>query len=589
MKNDNLKIAVYICHCGGNISDVIDVKRVSQELATYPNVVIGKEYAFMCSSTGQDMVIEDIVKSGINRVVIAACSPALHEATFRGALKRAGINQYLYEHVNIREQASWVHKKDKEGATLKAIALVKAAVEKMARQDELNTIKVPTTQRVAIIGGGIAGMRAAISSAAAGLDVVLIEKQSHLGGKLKRSSAIYPTNETAASVVETLEGLIELNAKIKVFCNAKISSISGFAGNFQINFEFDEAKTEKVEAGVIIIATGFDHYKPYEGEYAYGLSNRVVTLPVFIDIMGTSAEKKLIYDGKTINRIVFVHCVGSRQIDGIDNAQDNGKVNDYCSRVCCSSALFTINKLKDKYPDVDVMDIYSDMRSYGMEHETYYENASKKDILFLRRPLEERPTITPLPDGTFSVKTVDVLTWNEELELIADMIVLVTGMIPNEITDLLEYMKIPRSSDGFIQEVHPKLRPVESANKGIYIAGTALGPMDIIETLQASNTASSKAVALLSQPEIHMDPFVAVVEEDKCSGCGLCPQECSYEGALCMRETDVNGNVKMVASVNQALCVGCGACVAVCPTRAINVAGWTLDQFDAMVEAIAKG
>ncbi len=581
------KVAVYVCHCGGNISDVIDVKRVAAELSKYPNVAISREYAFMCSSTGQDFVVDDIKNNGINRVVIAACSPFLHELTFRGALNRAGLNPYLYEHVNIREQSSWVHKNDKEGATLKAISLVKAGVEKILRQDPLNSIRVEALHSVAVIGAGIAGLRAALSCAENGLDVTIIEKSDSIGGNLRRSGNIYPTGEKASSIPENLSKKVLSMKNVKIYTQAEISFVGGYVGNFQLNVKKSDGNFEKVKAGAIIVATGFNHYIPHEGEYGWKKSTFVLTLPQFNELLEQSAGSEIEIEGKKIKSVAFMHCVGSRQIDGIDKPGKNGKVNDYCSRICCTAIIHSANRLKEKFPYVDVFDIYTDMRTYGMHHEKYYKDASKNDVIFFRRPLEERPVVE-IGSDSIKIKTKDVLTMNEEMEIEADVLVLGTGIVPNDISDLVEYLKLPRGSDSFLQEVHPKLRPVEVSNNGIFIAGTAQGPMDVMETLQAANTAAVKAAALLSSPDIPLDPFVAVVDEDKCTGCGLCLAECSYSGALTMMEKEVNGKKKKVAVVNPALCKGCGACVAVCEPRAINVAGWTLDQFDAMVEAIAK-
>ncbi len=580
------KVAVYVCHCGGNISDVVDVKKVAEELSKYPDVAISREYAFMCSSTGQDYIIEDIQKNGINRVVVAACSPALHELTFRGALQRAGLNPYLYEHVNIREQVSWVHKNDKEGATKKAIALIKAGVEKVKRQDPLNSIRVEAIKRVAIIGGGISGMRAALGVSEAGLEAVIIEKTDKLGGNLNRAGEVYPTGEKAIEVVNKLSKEVLSSNKIKVYYNSEVTFVSGYVGNFQINIKKKDSTYEKIKAGAIIIATGFEDYKPYEGEYGYGLSDYVVTLRDFYNILEKSTSGKLIYKNKEINSITFIHCVGSRQIDGIDKPQKNGKVNEYCSRVCCSSTIYTINKLKENYPHIEVFDIYTDIRTYGMQHEEYYKKASQNDVIFFRRPLEERPLIE-IADK-IKIKTKDILTMGEEIEIESDMVVLVTGMLPADISDLVEYMKLPKSADGFLQEVHPKLRPVELSNNGIFIAGTAQAPMDIMESLQASSAASAKANILLASGDIPLDPFVARVDELKCTGCELCINECSYTGALTMIEKEVARKKKKVAYVNAALCKGCGACVAVCKPRAIDLQGWSVEQFEAMVEAIAK-
>lgn len=581
------KVAVYVCHCGGNISDVVDVKRVAEELSKYHDVAISREYAFMCSSTGQDYIVEDIQKNGINRVVIAACSPSLHETTFRNALVRAGLNPYLYEHVNIREQVSWVHKNDKEGATLKAIALVKAGVEKVLRQDPLNSIRVNAIHSVAIIGGGIAGMRAALSCAENGLKVSLIEKSEFLGGNLRKKGKVYPDGKDAFKIAEEFSKKVLANPNIKAYLKSEITFISGYVGNFQINVKKSDGEFEKVKAGAIIVATGFKNYTPYKGEYGFGLTDRVMTISEFEKFLEESSESKLKISGKEIKNITFLHCVGSRQIDGLDKPNKKGKVNEYCSRICCTTILNLANRLKEKFPDVNVSSIYTDIRTYGMEQEKIYKKASENDVIFFRRPLDERPVVE-VKNDTLTIKTKDVLTLGEEVEIETDLLVLGTGLEPENIDDIVEYLKLPRSSDGFLQEVHPKLRPVEVANNGIFIAGTSIAPMDIKETLQSANTAAMKAAALLSTPDIPLDPFVAVVDEDKCTGCGLCPKECSYQGALVMMEKDVKGKKKMVAVVNPALCKGCGACVAVCQPRAINVAGWTLDQFEAMVEAIAR-
>jgi heterodisulfide reductase subunit A len=576
------KVAVYVCHCGGNISDVVDVKKVAAEMAGYPGVAVAREYAFMCSSNGQDLILKDIEEYGVNRVVVAACSPSLHELTFRGVLQRASLNPYLYEHVNIREQASWVHKADHEGATTKAATLVKAGVEKVVRQDPLNAIRVAAEQRVAVIGGGVAGMKAALSAAGKGLDAVIIEKASRLGGKLLELGKIYPSGEEAAAVVEKFERLVAAEKHITVHTGAQIDFVGGFVGNFVINFKKADGSACQVKAGAIVMATGFEHYKPRKGEFGYGETPNVVTLPEFIALLKNSPGGRLEYHGKEVTSLAMIHCVGSRQIDGVHQPQADGKVNDYCSRVCCTSALYTANRVKEKYPAVAIYDVYRDIRTYGIQHEAYYEKASKDGVIFFRRADADEPVVESA-NGSHTVRVKDILTWNEEMEIEADLLVLVTGMVPADISLLVSEMKLPVGADRFLQEVHPKLRPVEVANSGIFVAGAAQAPMDVTETVAAAATAAAKAAILLAEPDIPLEPFVAVVDEAACNGCGLCPAECAYEGALMMTEKDG----KSLALVNAALCKGCGACVAVCPTRAINVAGWTLDQFDAMVEAIA--
>ncbi|OGR77029.1 MAG: hypothetical protein A2X32_07025 [Elusimicrobia bacterium GWC2_64_44] len=577
------KVGVYVCHCGGNISDIIDVKAVAEALSKYPGVTVAREYAFMCSSNGQDLIAEDIKNLGVNRTVVAACSPSLHELTFRNVLQRAGVNPYLHEHVNIREQASWVHKLDKAGATAKAIKLAQAGVEKVLRKDALNAIRVAAEQRVAVIGGGVSGMRAALSAAGKGLEAVIIEKGPRLGGKLLELGKMYPSGETGPAIVKKLSDLVLAEGKITVHTSAEIDFVSGFVGNFKINFKKTDGSSAQVKAGAIVMATGYEHYKPAKGEFGYGEDANVVTLPEFISLLKNSPADRLEYSGREIKSLALIHCVGSRQVEGVHKPQADGRLNDYCSRTCCTSALHTVNQLKDKYPGVRVYDIYRDIRTYGMKHEEYYDKASKDGVLFMRHNEADQPVVTSDRTG-HTVKVKDVLTWGEELEFKADLVVLVTGMTPADITLIKSQLKLPSGADRFLQEVHPKLRPVELANSGIFVAGAAQYPMDSTEAMASAGTAAAKAAILLAEPDIPLEPFVAVVDEHKCTGCGLCPAECSYDGALMMGEH----NGKKVAVVNPALCKGCGACVAVCPTRAINVAGWTLDQFDAMVDAIAK-
>lgn len=581
------KVGVYVCHCGGNISDVVDVERVRKELERYHDVYISRDYVFMCSSIGQSLIEEDIKKNGINRVVIAACMPSLHEPTFRNTLIRAGLNPYLYEHVNIREQVSWVHQHDKEGATLKATTLIKAGIEKITRQQPLKAIRINSIKATCVIGGGISGMTAALEIANTGIDVFLIEKNDKLGGKLNELYLLYPNYQNAQEIIKELSQRVYSHPKIKVFTSSEIINISGYIGDFQIKIKRKDSSYEDLKSGVIIIATGFQHYIPHHGEYGYGLSKYIVRLPEFIEIINTAKGEKFVYEGKEIKDIAFIHCVGSRQSDDIDTPQPDGKVNEYCSRVCCTAGIFNANIVKSKFPYINLYDVHVDIRTYSMYGEKIYEEASKNDIVFFRRSLEERPQIV-INSDKITIKVKDILTWNEEIEIEVDMIVLLTGMIPSEIANITNSLKLAKSTNRFLQEIHPKLRPVELANDGIFVAGAAIGPTDITEAVQTAKTAAVKATILLSKPEISLNPYVAVVEEEKCSSCGLCLKECSYEGALTMIEKTINGKHKKVAYVNPALCKGCGACIAVCKSRAIDLLGWGLSQIEAMIEAIAR-
>ena len=584
------KVGVYVCHCGGNISDVVNVKAVADSVGLETDVVASKDFVFMCSDPGQNLIIDDIRERGINRVVIAACSPALHESTFRRAMQKAGLNPYLYQHVNVREQASWVHKADHAGATAKSTRLIRAAVRGAALKDPLEAILVPAEPRVAVIGGGLAGMRAALALTGIGLPVVLIERDTQLGGKLRKVGRLHQTGEAGANVVGELEARVKAESLITILTGATVEKVDGYVGNFIVRLR----DREPVTAGALVLATGFELYQPSAGELGWG-EERVITLAALLEALPTLPRTKdgaLIWQGKTVKNLVIIHCVGSRQIEGVHEPGPDGKINDYCSRVCCAAAMNAVNQVQEQFPETQVYDLYRDIRTYGRGQEAMYERASKGGALFFRYPGEEPPVVEAAPaqaESQLQIRFKDALTWNEEIAVMADLVVLATGMLPSPITELVDSMKLPVGADRFLLEAHPKLRPVEVANNGIFLAGTCQAPMDASETAAGAGAAAAKAGILLSEAQLPLDPFIATVRLDRCNGCSDCLSECSYEGAISMmaRETADRGQSEKVAWINPALCKGCGACVAVCPTRALDVAGWSLDQYEAMVDAIA--
>ncbi len=663
-RDEETRVGVYTCHCGGNISDVIYCEIVAESLSKLPNVVVSRTYMAMCSDAGQAMMEEDIQKLGLNRVVVGACAPSLHEQTFRGTVTRAGLNPYLYHHVGVREQASWVHSSDPEGATEKAVRLMSAGIAKARLLKPLEPIRLDAEQHVLVIGGGVAGLRAAWDIARRGIGVTLIEKSPFLGGRMAQLESVFPTGEMARDALHDLVQKVLAHPNITVHTRAELAAIKGYVGDFQAQIrrrsrgvsddlaeaeaamaacpvevpdEFNygltmrkaiyraypgcyptapaidwenctlcgeclkvngqgislenETETFEIKAGAVVVATGFNLYEPRHGEYGYGELPQVISLAKLIRLLALLGEgEELTWNGRPVQNMALIHCVGSRQIEGIHEPQADDQVNDYCSRVCCTATLHAVNDLKERFPNVNVFDIYEDIRTYGRGHEDYYTRASANRVRFLRFHGDEMPEVIPAPQGDSHpalVEVKDYLTWGEEIEVPVDLVVLATGMMPNPVDDLIKMLKISPGTDRFLLEVHPKLRPVETAVPGVVLAGTAQGPMNIQESGAAASAAASKVAVLLGQGQVELEPSVAWVDPERCEGSGQCIEVCCYEDAISLQPFSINGHEVQRAVVTPANCAGCGVCVSACPSRAIDVQGWTLEQYEAMVDAIA--
>ena len=622
------KVGIYICYCGGNISDHVDVEAVRDRVEKLPGVTVARTNMFMCSDPGQELIMEDLKSGAVDRVVVASCAPSLHEATFRSAIERAGANPFIYEHANIREQVSWVHHGDM--ATDKATLLVAAAAAKAEQLKPLQPIRVDANQHATVIGGGVAGLRTALDLAKRGFPVCLVERSPFLGGQVSRLDRIAPTFEKATDLIDELAGQVVAHPAITVLTCAQVDAFSGYIGNFTLSVHQtppDDAETIAslkrareqaadtgraipftgmlpapppaepatltVETGVIVLATGFKSYIPRQGEYGYGETPQVITLPQLIEKMAAqpAGGRRLEIDGRAIRSMVMIHCVGSRQIPGIHPEDESGHLNEYCSRTCCTAILAAANRIRETFPDTHVYDMYRDIRTYGRGQEAVYETASRNGVVFARFEADNAPQVVPDASGNgypLQVTVTDGLTFDETLAVPADLVVLATGMEPNDVSDLVEMMKLPVGADRFLLEVHPKLRPVELPVGGVLLAGTCQAPFDIGESVSAAGAAAAKAAALLARGHVELDPFVAEVDLSRCSGTGACVDACLKEGALTMTDVDLDGKTVRRAQVTPALCLGCGACVAVCPENAININGMTLKQYEAMVDSIVS-
>ncbi len=618
---DPSRVGVYICHCGGNISDHVDVEELRRRAEQVPGVVLARTNPFMCSDPGQELIAEDIQQGRIDRVVVASCAPSLHEATFRHTLARAGMNPYLYEHANIREQVSWVH--HGEAATRKAARLVAAAAGKAEGLEPLEPLRVEARRHATVIGGGVAGLKAAGDLARRGFSVALIEKSPYLGGRAARLDRLAPTGEYAGDLLAELAGALLQDGAVTVHTCSAVVGYEGFVGNFnlQIRTTPPEDRTESasqtagafipfigvhpggipnrpvtftLETGVIVLATGFKPYAPRGGEYGYGEFPEVLTLNDFIEKTAGAggAGRFLEIDGRPIRSLALIHCVGSRQIPGIHEADPAGNLNEYCSRTCCTASLQAGLRLREAHPGTRVFDFYRDIRTYGRGQEELYRRTSQSGVVFLRFEADRPPLVARSAAGAsypLQVTVTDTLTFGEEVEVPADLVVLAAGMEPNPIPELVEAMKLPVGADRFLLEVHPKLRPVELPVNGLLLAGTCQAPMDIGEACTAAGAAAVKASGILARGFVELDPFVAEVDLDRCRGTGACVAACLSAGALRLVDLEVDGQTRPRAQVFPALCLGCGACAAVCPENAIRLKGWTLKQYENMVDRIVAG
>ena len=657
--NGKPKIGVYVCHCGTNIAGVVDVEEVAQFAGTLPDVMVARNYSYMCSDPGQALITDDIEKLGLNRVVVSACSPRMHEPTFRKTLASKDLNPFYLEMANIREQCSWVHE-DPIAATEKAKRIIEAAVVKARRLEALEQKEVDVEPSCLIIGAGIAGIQAALDIGDAGFKVYLVEKTPSVGGHMAQLDKTFPTLDCSACILTPKMVDVANHPNIELMTYSQVEEISGYIGNFDIKVrkksrfvdvdkctgcadcaeacrlagripnEFDEGigmrsaiylpfpqavpavytidkerclmltkgkcgeepkcieacgagavdfdlEDEIVEfkVGAIIVATGFDIFdSKLKPEYAYGVYDNVLNALEFerlVNASGPTGGKIIMLErGKKKKKkkdeeaeeprvpesVTFIQCVGSR---------DESVGNEYCSRVCCMYTAKLAHLVKDKIPDAEVTIFYMDVRAFGKGFEEFYDRVRREGVKYIRG----NPSEIFRRDGKLVVKAENTLT-STPLEHETDMVVLSVGLVPRgDNREIIDLLKLSQSSDLFYLEAHPKLRPVDTASDGIFLAGVCQGPKDIPDAVAQAKGAASAAMIPMASGKVKVEAQVSVVDEATCRGCGFCVEICPYTAIELVEETR-NGWPVKVARVNEALCKGCGACAAACLSGSIQ-------------------
>ncbi|MBT4510824.1 MAG: FAD-dependent oxidoreductase, partial [Chloroflexi bacterium] len=544
VSDEEQRVGVFVCRCGTNIARVVDVPGVAEYAKTLPNVAHAEEFLYTCSTDTQSKIISIIEEKGLNRVVVASCSPRTHEPLFQDTCREAGINKYLFEMANIRDQCSWVHATHMPEATDKAKNLVRMSVSRACTLEPLYETPAPITKEGLVIGGGAAGMNAALGLASQGFETVLIERQNELGGNLRELYYTHEKDSDPQALLKSLVEQVENEPKITIYKGAELKDFSGYVGNYSATIRTSNGEDVRVDHGIVILATGATEYKP-EGEYLYGESANVITQH---ELEEQVAKNEI--NASDINSLVMIQCVGSREPE-----------HNYCSRVCCTQAVKNAIKLKEGNPDLNIYVLYRDMRTYAMK-ELNYQEAREKGVIFIRYEPERKPEVTE-EDGILRMKVFDPVL-DDELAITADKLVLSAAIRPQvDATEFSSKLKLPLTADGFYMEAHMKLRPLDFVNEGMYLCGLAHSPKFISESLTQAQGAASRAVTILSQPHLMSGGVISVVKPEGCVACLTCVRVCPFNVPV------INDNG--VAQIEPAACQGCGICASACPCNTIDV------------------
>jgi heterodisulfide reductase subunit A len=547
-----VRIGVFICHCGTNIGGVIDCPALTEYAKTLPNVVFAQNNLYTCSEVGLAQIKKGIEEQKLNRVIVASCSPRTHEPLFRATCQEMGVNPYLFHFVNIRDQCSWVHMHEPQAATEKAKDLVRMGVARAYYLQPLEKHSVEVNPRVLILGGGIAGMTAALNLANRGFEVKLVEQKDQLGGLLNNLYKLFPHEVDAAKVLEIKDKILH-HKNITAYTSTKVANVEGYIGNYNIIIKSGD-KDEEFKVGAIIVATGATVLEPV-GLFEYD-GQRVIT---------QLQLERLLKEGKlNAKNIVMIQCVGSRNDE-----------RTYCSATCCMSSIKNAKLIKEMNPDIQITMLFRDMHTPGTDYERYYREARSTGVFFLKYDPDNPPFVEE------NLVRVTNIFNQKEMEIPADLVVLATPLISyKDSKEIAQLLKVPREEYGFFLEAHVKLRPLDFATDGIFICGCAHWPKDVKETITQALGAASRASTILSHPSLEVEGAVSYVDETKCVGCGICIKLCPYDA---ISKTDAG-----LAHVREVVCKGCGLCGASCPERAITILHFTNEQILSEINVITE-